>query len=177
MSCAANELGTRRRKAASINNREELPNEKGSGYLTYPGALLRAVRRRDCGRQTIAGVVFQEDQFMKMLADGYAAAARIWASEILQSNTNNDQSKETEIINTYVSQGIAGVAISPLNSDTSAATLKDASDAASLWPCATPTSTASPTRWRTTPPDNFTFCNQTARPQWNSSRPPIQPTR
>ena len=63
--------------------------------------------------KTIAGVVFQEDQFMKMLSDGYAAAAKDLGYEILLANTNNDQSKESEIINTYVSQGIAGVAISP----------------------------------------------------------------
>ena len=72
---------------------------------------------------TIAGVVFQEDQFMKMLADGYAAAAKDLGYDIQQANTNNDQSKESEVVNTYVSQGIAGLAISPLNSDTSPAVL------------------------------------------------------
>ena len=75
--------------------------------------------------KTIAGVVFQEDQFMKMLSDGYAAAAKDLGYEILLANTNNDQSKESEIVNTYVSQGIAGVAISPLNSDTSPAVLEE----------------------------------------------------
>lgn len=79
--------------------------------------------------KTIAGVVFQEDQFMKTLADGYAAAAAELGYEILQANTNNDQSRESEIINTYISQGIDGIAIAPLSNTTSAATLQAAADA------------------------------------------------
>ncbi len=113
--------------------------------------------------KTIAGVVFQEDQFMKMLADGYAAAAKDLGYEILQSNTNNDQSKETEIINTYVSQGIAGVAISPLNSDTSAATLKDASDAGLVVAVCNTHIDSFPYAVANYSADNFTFCNQTGQ--------------
>lgn len=113
--------------------------------------------------KTIAGVVFQEDQFMKMLSDGYAAAAKDLGYEILLANTNNDQSKESEIINTYVSQGIAGVAISPLNSDTSPAVLGDAS-AAGLHVAICNTHIDSfPFAVANYSADNFTFCNQTGQ--------------
>lgn len=69
----------------------------------------------DSGKKLIAGVVFQEDQFFKLLSAGYQAAADEMGYEIQLTNTNNDQSKETEALNTYVAQGVAGVAISPLN--------------------------------------------------------------
>lgn len=113
--------------------------------------------------KTIAGVVFQEDQFMKMLANGYAAAAKDLGYEILQANTNNDQSKESEIINTYVSQGIAGIAISPLNSDTSPATLKDASDAGMVVAVCNTHIDSFPFAVANYSADNFTFCNQTGK--------------
>lgn len=63
----------------------------------------------------VAGIVFQEDQFMKLLSFGYKAAADDYGVEVLLSNTNNDQAKEVELINTYISQGLDGIAISPLN--------------------------------------------------------------
>lgn len=113
--------------------------------------------------KTIAGVVFQEDQFMKMLADGYAAAASDRGYDILQANTNNDQSKESEIINTYVAQGIAGLVISPLNSDTSAAILKDASDAGLTIAVCNTHIDSFPYAVANYSADNFTFCNQTGQ--------------
>ena len=113
--------------------------------------------------KTIAGVVFQEDQFMKMLANGYAAAAKDLGYEILQANTNNDQSKESEIINTYVSQGIAGIAISPLNSETSPAVLKDASDAGLVVAVCNTHVDSFPFAVANYSADNFTFCNQTGQ--------------
>ncbi len=113
--------------------------------------------------KTIAGVVFQEDQFMKMLSDGYAAAAKDLGYEILLANTNNDQSKESEIINTYVSQGIAGVAISPLNSDTSPAVLGDASDAGLHVAICNTHIDSFPFAVANYSADNFTFCNQTGQ--------------
>ncbi|MEA5067233.1 MAG: substrate-binding domain-containing protein, partial [Eubacteriales bacterium] len=124
--------------------------------LAFSGGALAAGK-------TIAGVVFQEDQFMKTLADGYAAAAKDLGYEILQANTNNDQSKESEIINTYVSQGIAGLAISPLNSDTSPAVLKDASDAGLVVAVCNTHVDSFPFAVANYSADNFTFCNQTGQ--------------
>ncbi|CEP67755.1 Periplasmic binding protein-like I [Moorella glycerini] len=77
---------------------------------------------------TVAGVVFQEDQFMKLLQKGYQDAAKAAGVECLVSNTNNDQAKETELINTYVAQKVSGLAIAPLSADASVATLKKADE-------------------------------------------------
>ncbi|GAA0181479.1 substrate-binding domain-containing protein [Clostridium sediminicola] len=77
---------------------------------------------------TVAGVVFQEDQFMKLLSLGYQDAAKDANVKCLTGNTANDQAKEAELINTYVAQKVDGLAISPLNKDSSFATLKIAND-------------------------------------------------
>ena len=74
----------------------------------------------------VAGIVFQDDQFMNMLTQGYVAAADELGVEILTDNTNNDSAKEVELINTYLAQGVDGLAIAPLNADASVAALRDA---------------------------------------------------
>ena len=78
------------------------------------------------GDITIAGVVFQDDQFMNTLVKGYTDAGEKLGVKILTANTNNDQTKETELIQTYISQGVSGIAIAPLSKDASIATLKEA---------------------------------------------------
>jgi simple sugar transport system substrate-binding protein/ribose transport system substrate-binding protein len=75
---------------------------------------------------TIAGVVFQDDQFMNTLTKGYTDAGAKYGVKVLTANTNNDQSKETELIQTYMSQGVNGIAIAPLSKDASIANLKQA---------------------------------------------------
>ena len=77
----------------------------------------------------VAGVVFQEDQFMKLLEAGYIDAAKKAGVKCLTGNTANDQSKEVELINTYIAQKINGLAIAPLDAKTSEPTLKKANDA------------------------------------------------
>jgi simple sugar transport system substrate-binding protein/ribose transport system substrate-binding protein len=76
----------------------------------------------------IAGVVFQEDQFMKLLSLGYQDAAKAAGVKILTGNTGGDQAKETELINTYIAQKVNGIAIAPLNQDSSVASLKKADE-------------------------------------------------
>ena len=77
---------------------------------------------------TVAGIVFQDDQFMNMLTKGYVDAANDAGVKILTDNTNNDQAKETELINTYLAQGVKGLAIAPLNGDASVAALRAADE-------------------------------------------------
>lgn len=79
--------------------------------------------------KTIAGIVFQEDQYFKTLSNGYRKAAEDYGYDLQLANTTNDQSKETNFINTYVAQNIAGLAIAPMNSTVSPAILQDANDA------------------------------------------------
>ena len=80
-------------------------------------------------KKVVAGVVFQEDQFMKLLQLGYQAAAKDAGFECLTANTANDATKEAELINTYIAQGVAGIAISPVSEATSIAPLQEASEA------------------------------------------------
>ena len=58
-------------------------------------------------------MVFQEDQFFKTLSAGYQAAAADLGYEIQLTNTNNDQSKETDALNTYVAQASRRGHLSP----------------------------------------------------------------
>lgn len=75
---------------------------------------------------TVAGVVFQDDQFMNMLSKGYKDAAEALGVEVFTENTNNDQAREVELINTYLTQGVKGIAIAPLSKDASVAALRAA---------------------------------------------------
>src|SRR5690242_5158662 len=75
---------------------------------------------------SIAGVVFQDDQFMKSMTQGYEDAGKKYGIKILTANTNNDQAKEAELIQTYIAQKVDGIAIAPLSQDASIPNLKDA---------------------------------------------------
>jgi sugar transport system substrate-binding protein len=75
---------------------------------------------------TIAGVVFQDDQFMNSMVQGMKDAGAKLGVKVVTANTNNDQAKETELIQTYISQGVSGIAIAPLSKDASIVNLKQA---------------------------------------------------
>jgi simple sugar transport system substrate-binding protein/ribose transport system substrate-binding protein len=75
---------------------------------------------------TIAGVVFQDDQFMKSMTQGFQDAGKKYGIKILTGNTNNDQAKEAELIQTYIAQAVNGIAIAPLSQDASIPNLKEA---------------------------------------------------
>ncbi|HLO17621.1 MAG TPA: substrate-binding domain-containing protein, partial [Anaerolineales bacterium] len=75
---------------------------------------------------TIAGVVFQDDQFMKSMTQGYEDAGAKYGIKIVTANTSNDQAKEAELIQTYIAQGVNGIAIAPLSQDASIPNLKEA---------------------------------------------------
>ncbi len=62
------------------------------------------------------------------MSAGYEAAAKDLGYEIQLSNVTNDQMKETELVNTYTAQGVAGIAISPLSATISPEALKVSSD-------------------------------------------------
>ena len=80
------------------------------------------------GTVTIAGVVFQDDQFMNSMVQGMKDAGTKYGVTVLTANTNNDQSKEAELIQTYIAQGVNGIAIAPLSKDASIANLKEAAN-------------------------------------------------
>lgn len=77
---------------------------------------------------TIAGIVFQEDQFMQLDMYGMKAAAEAAGVEILTANSANSIDKEIELINTYIERGVDGIVIVPLSNDASVPALKKAHD-------------------------------------------------
>ena len=113
------------------------------------------------GNKLIAGIVFQEDQFFKLLSAGYQAAADEYGYEIQMTNTNNDQTRETDALNTYLAQGVAGVAISPLNTQTSPATIADVMDAGMKVAICNNALDAFPGAVASYSADNYSFCHQT----------------
>lgn len=76
----------------------------------------------------IAGIVFQEDQYMKLLQMGYKEAVEEAGYEFMPANTNLEQGKEAELINTYIDQGIAGMAITPISETASIASMEQAAE-------------------------------------------------
>jgi ABC-type xylose transport system permease subunit len=60
---------------------------------------------------TITGVVFQDDQFMKSMVQGYEDAGAKYGIKVLTANMSHDQAKEAELIQTCIAQGVNGIAI------------------------------------------------------------------
>jgi simple sugar transport system substrate-binding protein/ribose transport system substrate-binding protein len=73
-------------------------------------------------------VVFQDDQFMNSMVQGFTDAGEKYGVKVVTANTNNDQAKEAELIQTYIAQGVNGIAIAALSKDASIANLKEAAD-------------------------------------------------
>jgi simple sugar transport system substrate-binding protein/ribose transport system substrate-binding protein len=63
---------------------------------------------------------------MKSMVQGYEDAGAEFGLKILTANTNNDQAKEAELIQTYIAQGVNGIAIAPLSQDASIPNLQEA---------------------------------------------------
>lgn len=92
------------------------------------GGQVFAAAQAETGRPKVAGVVFQEDQFMKLLQYGFKDAAEKAGFDFYPGNTNGDAAKEAEFLNTYVTQGYKGVAISPISEEASLKVLTDAAN-------------------------------------------------
>ncbi len=72
----------------------------------------------------IAGIIFQEDQFFRMVRFGMHDGAAKNNVEILDGNSNNHPEKEIELVNTYIAQNVDAIIISPLSKTGSVAALK-----------------------------------------------------
>jgi len=76
----------------------------------------------------IAGIVFQEDQFFRLIQFGMQDAADKAGVELLLSNSANKPDKEIQLVNTYIARGVDAIVISPLSAKASATALKRARD-------------------------------------------------
>lgn len=66
-------------------------------------------------KYTIAGIVFQEDQFMKTVLMGMKSVADKNNVTLLTSNTSNQITKEVQIVNTYAARKVDAIAITYLD--------------------------------------------------------------
>jgi simple sugar transport system substrate-binding protein/ribose transport system substrate-binding protein len=63
---------------------------------------------------------------MNSMVKGFTDAGAKYGVKVVTANTNNDQAKEAELIQTYMAQGVNGIAIAPLSPDASIVNLKEA---------------------------------------------------
>jgi sugar transport system substrate-binding protein len=101
--------------------------------LILPLLLLAAVFvMLSCNKQPsqkrIAGIVFQEDQFFRLVLFGMRDAAKKNGVELLEANSNNKPDKEVQLINTYIANNVDAIAIAPLSAKTSVSALERARD-------------------------------------------------
>ena len=66
-------------------------------------------------KYTIAGIVFQEDQFMKTVLMGMKSVADANGVTLLTANTANQISKEVEVVNTYAARKVDAICITYLD--------------------------------------------------------------
>ncbi len=79
--------------------------------------------------RAIAGIVFQQDQYMKTVQMGMAATAKATGVELLDANSDNKLEKETQLIDTYIARGVQAIALTPLSADGSIPAIQKAVDA------------------------------------------------
>ncbi len=79
--------------------------------------------------RAIAGIVFQQDQYMKTVQMGLAAEAKATGVEMLDANSDNKLEKETQLIDTYIARGVQAIIVVPLSADGSIPAIQKALDA------------------------------------------------
>jgi ABC-type sugar transport system substrate-binding protein len=89
--------------------------------VTVSGCIKRAD-----GKKRIAGIVFQEDQFFRLVLFGMKDAAARNGAELLEANSAGKPDKEIQLINTYIASGVDAIVISPLSSKASVSALSRA---------------------------------------------------
>lgn len=78
------------------------------------------------GKKKIAGIVFQEDQFFRLVLFGMRDAAAAGGVELLEANSAGKPDKEIQLVNTYVASGVDAIVVSPLSAKASVSALSRA---------------------------------------------------
>lgn len=78
---------------------------------------------------TIAGIVFQQDQYFRGVQIGMDTASKAASAELLGGNSDGKLEKETQLIDTYLARGVGAIVVAPLSKDGSVAALQKARDA------------------------------------------------
>lgn len=79
--------------------------------------------------KTIAGMVFQQDQFFRTIQLGMRSAAKANGVDLLEANSDSKAEKEASLIDTFIARGVNAIVVSPLSATASAPALKRAADA------------------------------------------------
>jgi ABC-type sugar transport system substrate-binding protein len=82
-----------------------------------------STKQQEQQKQRIAGIVFQEDQFFRLILFGMREAAKNNNVELLEANSAGRPDKELELINTYIANNVDAIVISPLSSKASVTAL------------------------------------------------------
>ncbi|QBK31979.1 substrate-binding domain-containing protein [Roseitalea porphyridii] len=64
---------------------------------------------------TVAGIVFQQDQFFRTIQMGMQAAAEEAGATLLEGNSDSQPDKEISLIDTYIARGVDAIVISPVS--------------------------------------------------------------
>ena len=76
----------------------------------------------------IAAIMLQEDQFFRLILVGMRQAAKDANVDLLEGNSGNKLDKEIELINSYKTQQVDAIVITPASKEGSVAGLKRAAD-------------------------------------------------
>ncbi|MFH0991370.1 MAG: substrate-binding domain-containing protein [bacterium] len=81
-----------------------------------------------CGRGKkgtfkVAGIIFQEDQFFRLVLFGMRDAAKKNNVELLEGNSANKPDKEIQLVNTYIANEVNAIIVSPLSAKASVTAL------------------------------------------------------
>jgi sugar transport system substrate-binding protein len=89
-------------------------------FMALPGC---SKKQQEAPKKRIAGMVFQEDQFFRLVLFGMRDAAEKNGLELLEANTDGKPDKEVALINTYIAGNVDAIVISPLSEKASVAAL------------------------------------------------------
>ena len=90
-------------------------------------ASMTTIVRAEDKKIKLAGIVFQEDQFFRLIEFGMRDAAQKAGAELFEANSNGRPDKEIELVNTYMARRVDAILISPLSKKASVTTLRQAS--------------------------------------------------
>jgi len=74
-------------------------------------------------KKRIAGIVFGEDQFFRLVLFGMRDAARTNGVELLEANSAQKPDREIQLVNTYIANNVDAIVISPLSTVSSVSAL------------------------------------------------------
>jgi ABC-type sugar transport system substrate-binding protein len=96
------------------------------GACAIAAVLALAPRPGAAKDLTLAGIVFQQDQFFRAIQLGMEAGAKANGAQLLEANSDNKAEKEAGLVDTYIARGVDGIVISPVSAKASEPALKRA---------------------------------------------------